>query len=138
MATTRKGEVRPATILGPYGEGYCRHCRFIEGLDEYGLINVHAHGAPQQWELPKPCKGSGTVPPKLTPYASDKSRFRSWATTGECPECRRRMEVLKTETGNYFLPYHTAGYGPGVKGCPGVNRAPVMASVRIGGARTKS
>lgn len=135
MATGRKGEVRPPTILGPFGEGYCRHCRFIEGLTEDGLINEHQRGMSQQWETPKSCPGSLTVPPKLTPYSSKKSAFRSWATTGECPECRRRMEVMKTETGNYFLPYHTYGYGTGVQRCPKSGAAPKPASVRIGGAR---
>lgn len=63
---------RPPTILGIYGEGYCRVCHFIEALDSQGRIIGHSRGA----NATEQCKGSFTRPPKLTPYRSRLAAFR--------------------------------------------------------------
>lgn len=63
---------RPATILGIYGEGYCRVCHFVEALDSEGLIVTHVRG---QAANADPCKGSLSKPPKLTPYRSRLAAF---------------------------------------------------------------
>lgn len=79
---------RPATILSPYGEGYCKVCRFVEPLGPDGLIEEHFHSEQQAT-----CKGSGTRPPAATPYRSALSAFRVTARKETCPECRRRVWV---------------------------------------------
>jgi hypothetical protein len=82
------------TLLSPYGEGYCRVCRFVVGLGPSGLLVPHMRGVGVAWE-PKPCKGSATVPPKVTPYASRKSAFRVTAPTRWCPTCEQDIPVME-------------------------------------------
>lgn len=78
---------RPPTILSEYGEGYCRACRFIEPLNENGLIAFHGRGGVA-------CDGIGARPPKVTPYASRLSAFRSKLETVRCPACGRTVRLL--------------------------------------------
>lgn len=86
MSTTS----RPPSILSEFGEGYCRHCIFVVGLDQDGMLLAHTrgHGGTQV------CKGSVTRPPKLTPYASKKAAFRTKAEMVQCPVCRRQVPLL--------------------------------------------
>jgi hypothetical protein len=87
-------EPRPATILGPYGEGYCRVCRFIEPLTRQGVIAEHARSN-GGWPGPgERCKGSFKAPPKDTPYFSRLSAFRATPRKVECPMCHRQVTVL--------------------------------------------
>lgn len=88
---------RPPTILGPHGEGYCRHCRFIEPLDQHGAIE--AHGS-------HPCEGGGTRPPARTPYASKLSSFTTVPPYAECPVCKGRAAVV---TAGKVMGRHFAG-----------------------------
>lgn len=81
---------RPPTILGPHGEGYCRHCHFVVGLGEDGLLDPHSRGHGNGQE----CKGSRTRPPKLTPYASRKVAFKTKAELVQCPMCKRYVPLL--------------------------------------------
>lgn len=82
---------RPPTILSPHGEGYCRKCRFVIGLDERGMIDAHSRG--QGFIGVLPCGGGGACPPKLTPYSSRKSAFTSTAPVGTCPECQQGVTL---------------------------------------------
>lgn len=79
---------RPPTILGPFGEGYCRVCRFIEPLDEQGRIAEHGRAGADR------CKGSWKTPPKVTPYFSRLSAFKAAPRKVECPLCAQRVVVL--------------------------------------------
>jgi hypothetical protein len=97
-------EHRPPTILGPYGEGYCKHCRFVLGLDEYGLINNHVRGIGSYGQT-QPCKGSGTRPPKQTPYASRSAAFKQVSQKVACPKCHRQVAVL-AEGARRYLAWH--------------------------------
>ena len=74
---------RPATILGRYGEGYCRICHFVEALDQRGRIIDHARG----FGATDPCKGSGARPPKLTPVTSRLAAFRVDPPREVCEYC---------------------------------------------------
>lgn len=67
--------------LGPYGEGYCRVCHFVQALTSDGLIERHSRGA--LLVGPAQCKGSFTKAPKITPFASRKAQFRV-----EAPDAR--------------------------------------------------
>lgn len=95
---------RPASILSPNGEGYCRYCRFVVGLDDGGLLDRHARGAILLSALaygtepvqPPACKGSGTLPPKITPYRSAKSAFKAVPRKTLCPRC---LNEVRTEIG---------------------------------------
>ena len=73
--------------LGPYGEGYCRVCHFVQALTFDGLIERHSRGA--LLDGPAECKGSFTKAPKITPFASRKAMFRLKAPDAWCPECKR-------------------------------------------------
>lgn len=84
---------RPPTILGPFGEGYCRVCRFVIGLDEYGLLDPHTRGG-HGGLAARPCKGSSRTPPKLTPYSSRLSAFRASPRKLDCPVCGQNVVVL--------------------------------------------
>lgn len=78
--------------LSPYGEGYCRHCRFIIGLTPKGLIERHQRGTSLGDSAD--CKGSCTQPPKITPYASRKAAFKTVARKARCHECGREVLVM--------------------------------------------
>lgn len=87
------GETRPATILSPYGEGYCRQCRFILGLGPDGRLDHHSRG--NVYGQPTVCEGGGRLPAKVTPYASRKSAFRVRIPDDYCPGCK---QVVATTT----------------------------------------
>ena len=99
------------TILGPYGEGYCRYCRFVEGLDQYGLLNSHIRGAlgRSYTEDPKPCKGSSRKPAKVTPYMSRLSVFVTRPRKVDCPQCGARVQLV-TGTGYQYLERHMVNH----------------------------
>lgn len=80
--------------LGPHGEGYCRVCRFVVGLTDQLVLEEHWRGKYATMGDGKPCRGSYTRPPKVTPYASRKSAFRANATKVHCPVCRREVVVM--------------------------------------------
>jgi hypothetical protein len=84
---------RPATILSPYGEGYCRQCRFIIGLGPTGLLDYHSRG--NVYGPPTVCDGGGRRPAKVTPYMSRKSVFKVRIPDDYCPGCK---QVVATTT----------------------------------------
>lgn len=100
--------IRP---LGPYGEGYCRVCRFVVGLTADHLLEEHWRGKYANLGDGKACKGSYTRPPKVTPYASRKSAFRATATKVICPVCRREVVVMADGRLNvHTVSYHRLAY----------------------------
>jgi hypothetical protein len=108
-------ERRPETILGVYGEGYCRHCHFVEALDYDGLLIPHNRGV---GNFVQPgCKGSGKRPPKLTPYASRLAAFSSSPPEGICPVCKTSQVI----TSNRVMARHWNG---AVRVCEGTSRLP--------------
>jgi hypothetical protein len=86
--------------LGPYGEGYCRVCHFVEPLLESGAIAPHTRGS---MIAPRECKGSYTRPPKVTPYASRLAAFRQKGKKVDCPLCKRQVWLMPDDR----LPAHT-------------------------------
>lgn len=74
--------------LSPYGEGYCKACQFVIGLDCDGRVAQHWRGA-HGLMTSRECKGSGWKPPKVTPYSSRKAAFTANAPDVRCPECER-------------------------------------------------
>lgn len=85
---------RPATILSPYGEGYCKVCRFIEPLDPDGRIEEHFRSGDQEaGRDPIPCKGSHRWPPASVPYRSTLSAFRLTPRKALCPKCGRTVGI---------------------------------------------
>lgn len=86
------------SILSPHGEGYCRACRFIEGLDPAGKLVEHhrgAHGLSVRYgEASLACTGSGRLPGKVTPYASRLSAFRVSAPKALCSQCHEQISLM--------------------------------------------
>ena len=78
---------RPASILSPHGEGYCRHCRFIIGLDADGFMDRHWYNRGVHTDDSKPCKGSFRRPAVDTPYRSNLSIFKATPQYEACPVC---------------------------------------------------
>lgn len=90
--------MREPTILSPFGEGYCRHCRFIVGLGPDGLMQPHSRGRNldrASRDRNKLCKGSSRrpAPPSRVPYSSRKSRFRYEGPVARCPRCDQDVKV---------------------------------------------
>lgn len=83
---------RPPSILSEWGEGYCRWCFFVVGLSHDGRLAQHSRGS--NGASPHQCDGSGTKPPKITPYASRKAAFKTVARKMRCHECSREVSVL--------------------------------------------
>jgi hypothetical protein len=91
------GETRPATILSEHGEGYCRVCRFVVGLDEFGRLQSHRPGSSMDdryshQEAPR-CKGTGRLPAKITPVTSTKSAFKAEPVKVTCHVCGKAVGV---------------------------------------------
>lgn len=116
---------RPATILGEHGEGYCRHCHFVEALDHNGLITEHRRGIGNVAQ--DRCKGSGRRPPKLTPYASRLAAFRTTMETALCRYCDQYQSVMSYTSGPIFARHWQGGIQSVL--CEGTAR-PVPASAR--------
>jgi hypothetical protein len=123
---------RPATILSPYGEGYCRQCRFIVGLGPTGLLDYHSRG--NVYGPPTVCDGGGRRPAKVTPYMSRKSVFKVRIPDDYCPGCK---QVVPTTTHGGQIVY-AKHFPPGVLPSPrewcrytyrplGVNLGPLAA-----------
>lgn len=118
--------VRPPTILSEYGEGYCRHCHFIEGLTFQGLLAEHYRGKIMNTygaDSRKPCKGSLKTPAKITPWASRKAAFRVRQPVAPCSVCRTGVALY---TGSTFATsvvdrHHYCG-----SPCPGSFRPPLV------------
>ena len=72
--------------LSPYGEGYCRWCRFVVGLGPDGMLEPHSRG--------EECAGGGTRPPKVTPYSSKRSRFGTVQRKAFCYVCEQEVPLL--------------------------------------------
>lgn len=110
-------------ILGPFGEGYCTTCRFIEPLDPDGRVAQHWHNQLGEYgrERAVNCKGSRRKPPKVTPRRSWKSIFRTKAT-GNCPVCgvRTGLELY----GALTLPTVGRHRNREGSGCPGWGTTP--------------
>jgi len=82
---------RPPSILSEWGEGYCRWCFFVVGLSHDGRLAQHHRNSSYQ---PRQCDGSGTLPPKITPFSSRKAAFKQVAKKHPCHVCRRTVPVL--------------------------------------------
>jgi hypothetical protein len=108
-------ERRPATLLGEFGEGYCRICHFVEALDHEGRIIEHARGIGNV--STGPCKGSGRKPPKLTPYQSKLAAFSVNPPVALCPVCEKEQPLTKVPS----LVFARHWIGP-AKVCPGTGR----------------
>ena len=80
--------------LSPYGEGYCRVCQFIVGLDPHGLLVAHTRHISIYHDERNRCDGSDTRPPKKTPYASRRAAFRTSAKKADCRICGQEVSVL--------------------------------------------
>lgn len=92
--------VRP---LGPYGEGYCRVCAFVVGLDRYGLLEGHTRGTSNIYTGERNlCPGSIRPPAKVTPYSSRKAAFRITPTTDWCPECGQYITTARHLGGRVY------------------------------------
>lgn len=92
--------------LSPYGEGYCPVCRFVEPLGPDGLIEPHtrfSYSFPGGREI---CAGSCRRPPKRTPYAAGKNRFRLKPPERRCPVCRKLVKMTTSHTGNEYFTNH--------------------------------
>jgi hypothetical protein len=87
---------RPPTILGPHGEGYCKVCHFIVGLDRNGLLINHKRGIDSI--AGGICKGSLKVPPKLTPITSKLAAFKTSAPVRRCPYCVEDVSLTSLKT----------------------------------------
>jgi hypothetical protein len=101
------------TILSPYGEGYCRYCRFIIGLGPDGLLERHfrgRHSRDRFGDELKACKGSDRrpAPASRVPYWARKSRFRYEAPVARCPKCKQDAKVTTFNGSDtyYFLRHH--------------------------------
>lgn len=93
---------RPASILSEYGEGYCRLCQFVVGLDAAGRLLEHTRG---NYGLGnRECEGGGGVPPRLTPYASRKAAFLVNPPKKRCRECGRRVVVMSNGRFDFHYP----------------------------------
>lgn len=82
------------SILSPYGEGYCRVCRFIVGLDENSLLDHHVRGTVTDYGhkgVAEMCKGSFKRPAKVTPYYAAKNRFLTRLSKVTCHLCGNRV-----------------------------------------------
>ena len=102
--------------LSPHGEGYCRHCRFILGLDDRGRLDLHMRGPVTDRQM---CKGSGARPARRTPVESRKSRFVTRGEKIRCPRCARELTTLATLTERGYVPRHDDGD----ELCPGSYRS---------------
>lgn len=98
------------SILSPYGEGYCKVCRFIVGLGPDGLIEEHTRLDPESVHSVgrKPCPGGDRTPPKRIPYAAGKNRFLTRSKRVECPYCKRTVKVRSHSSGQYYADHTTS------------------------------
>lgn len=107
---------RKPTILGPYGEGYCRFCCFVVGLGPDGRLDNHRRGQIPGAAL---CDGSGVIPPKATPYASRKAMFRVTSDKVDCPGCAQKVPLAHYPSGTQYMRHLM----PDMEGlCPYANR----------------
>lgn len=123
---------RPPTILGEYGEGYCRVCHMIEPLDASGRIAHHFKGFSAHHDIGDyRCKGTGKVPPKLTPFASRLARFTRVAPLATCPVCREEVPLQPSSSrSGTMMARHFPPDSPGVL-CAGYGREPAPPTVSL-------
>lgn len=60
------------------------------------MLDFHVRGSVTDYGargVPEKCKGSGTKPAKVTPYAASKSRFITRMPKAFCPLCRQRVST---------------------------------------------
>lgn len=114
--------------LSPYGEGYCRTCQFIVGLDERGRLEKHWRGRTGVCYEPDPpaCSGGGKRPGRRVPYWTVRGRFYYDPWRAQCPACNQETKVLPIAGGLYWGIHHTPS---GVK-CHFYNQ-PVSRGTRI-------
>lgn len=110
-------------LLGEWGEGYCRFCRFVEPLDRHGLIARHVRGA--MLPDPKECKGSSTRPGKNVPKESRLSSFSSRQRKGVCPSCGQELKLLSDGRVGMHSPARWPTHSPPGIPCPGSAQVPV-------------
>lgn len=92
------------SILSPYGEGYCKACRFIVGLGPDGLLEGHTRLDPESMHtgVRRPCPGGFATPPKRIPFTAGKNRFRIRSKRTECPQCHQQVRVNTLTSGEYI------------------------------------
>jgi hypothetical protein len=109
--------VRP---LSPHGEGYCRWCHFIVGLTSDQRLVMHGRSSSLYRDEAKACAGSGTRPPKITPYASRKAAFRVKSPEAWCPVCWRMAPTTQHISGKVYARHSNPLLGGGM--CANVSR----------------
>lgn len=125
-------EPRVPTILGEYGEGYCKVCHMIEPLTADGVLDLHFRGFSSACNIPEyRCKGSGKVPPKLTPFASRLAMFKRVAPLATCPVCREQIPVQPSSSRSVtVMARHFPPDSPNVL-CAGYGRQPALPTVSL-------
>lgn len=94
-------------VLGPYGEGYCKVCRFIEPLGPDGLLEEHFRGRamdPQGGGAR--CPGGFSRPQKKVPFSSRLASFRARVTKKRCEYCEQRIGVVDFSDGKIHFSAH--------------------------------
>lgn len=125
-------EPRVPTILGEYGEGYCRECHMIEPLTSTGVLDLHFRGFSAAHNIGDyRCKGSGKVPPRLTPFTSRLAAFRRIAPLGTCPVCREEVPLQPSSSRSVTrMARHFPPDNPNIL-CAGFGREPAMPTVSL-------
>lgn len=80
-------------ISSPHGDGYCKECHFVVGLEEDGLLEVHYRGASLQAYERAACPGSDTRPGRRQPKESRNAAFTTKGTHNTCKVCFRKVMV---------------------------------------------
>lgn len=96
--------VRP---LSPFGEGYCRQCRFIEPLGPDGTLEPHWHPKNARFGADRDaCPGSDRRPATRTPFFSRLAAFRTRAPRVTCPGCGRERVAVQRTNDTVWLERH--------------------------------
>lgn len=98
-------------IFSPHGDGYCKECHFVVGLEEDGLLEVHYRGASLKAYVREPCPGSDTRPGRRQPKESRNAAFTTKGTRNTCGVCFRKVTVRPAgpqSTYPYLAPHTTA------------------------------
>lgn len=104
-------------ISSPHGDGYCKECHFVVGLEEDGLLEVHYRGASLQVYERAACPGSDTRPGRRQPKESRDAAFTTKGTHNTCKVCFRKVTVRSTVTSSHLARHTTALHSLDV--CPG-------------------
>lgn len=107
--------------FAPYGEGYCKTCRFMIPLGLNGLLEPHRRGAALAHNgVGDPCPGAFSHPaaPSKTPVTSRLSAFRARIAKKQCPWCTQRVGVVTFNDNKIYFTAHRVS-SPGRVLCDG-------------------